>query len=330
MKYEQLTYEKRYQIYAYSKANWTQKEIAMELNVHRVTIYREKKRNLGLRGYRPDQAHRLAQERRQSAKKRVKLTPYSKFIIAQKIKLEWSPEQVSGYFKRHQFLHISHQTIYTLIQEDRVRGGDLYKHLRRSNKKRKKCYGSTNYRGQIKNRTMIDERPKLVEEKSRIGDWEVDTVIGKNHKGAFVTAVERKSKYMVVCPVPDKSEQAVSDALIQSLKPYKDKVLTITGDNGKEFAGHEKIAKNLNTKFYFAHPYRSWERAINENSNGLLRQYFPKKTDLRGIEKDEIIPILEKINTRPRKTLGYATPKEVFFGQFNSDNLGYQNVALII
>ena len=177
---------------------------------------------------------------------------------------------------------------------------------------------------------MIDERPKIVDERSRIGDWEVDTVIGKDHKGVIVTAVERKSKYMIACPVPDKSEQVVSDALIQSLKPHRNKVFTITGDNGKEFAGHEKIAQNLKAKFYFAHPYRSCERAINENSNGLLRQYYPKKTDLRGIKKDDIIPVLEKINTRPRKTLGYATPKEVFFGLINSDNLQYQKVALII
>lgn len=168
---------------------------------------------------------------------------------------------------------------------------------------------------------MIDERPKIVDERSRIGDWEVDTIIGKNHKGIVVTAVERKSKYIIASPVPSKSEHLVTDALVESLNPYKDKVLTITSDNGKEFADHEKIAKNLKAKFFFAHPYRSCERAINENSNGLLRQYFPKKTDLRGLKKDDINPILEKINTRPRKTLGYATPKEVFFGQINSDNL---------
>ncbi len=329
MKYGQLTYEKRYQIYAYSKANWAQKEISVELNVHRTTIYREKKRNRGQRGYRPDQAHKIAQKRNQSAKKHVKMTPYARFIIAQKIRIEWSPEQIAGYFKRHQLLDISHQSIYALIQEDRKKGGILHKHLRRSSKKRKKRYGSTNHRGQIKNRTMIDERPKIVDKKSRIGDWEVDTIIGKDHKGVIVTAVERKSKYLIACPVPDKTEQVVTAALIDSLRSYKNKVHTLTGDNGKEFAGHEKIAKNLKAKFYFAHPYCSWERGLNENSNGLLRQYYPKKTDLRSIDRDDIIPVLEKINTRPRKTLGYATPKELFFGLIDSDNLQYQNVALI-
>ena len=135
---------------------------------------------------------------------------------------------------------------------------------------------------------------------------------------------------MIACPVSNKTELIVADALVNSLKPYKNKVHTLTSDNGKEFACHEKIAQYLKAKFYFAHPYRSCERAINENSNGLLRQYYPKKTDLRGIKKDEMNYVLEKINTRPRKTLGYATPKEVFFGQINSDNLQYQNVALII
>jgi IS30 family transposase len=323
MKYSHLTQELRYQIYAFSKANWKQKEIAQELGVHKSTISREMRRNRGLRGYRPQQAQIMSDERKRSARKWVKMTPYAKFVIAQKIRQEWSPEQISGYFKRHHVLDISHPTIYAFIQEDYRRGGKLYKHLRQASKKRKKCYGSTNYRGQIKNRTMIDERPKIVDKKSRIGDWEVDTIVGKDHKGVIVTAVERKSKYIIACPVPNKSELVVTDALITSLKPYKNKVHTLTSDNGKEFAGHEKIAHNLKAKFYFAHPYRSCERAINENSNGLLRQYFPKKTDLRSIKQDTIIPVLEKINTRPRKTLDYATPKEVFFGQIDTDNVKY-------
>jgi transposase, IS30 family len=195
--------------------------------------------------------------------------------------------------------------------------------LRRSGKKRKKQYGSISHRGQIKNRIMIDQRQKIVEQRSRIGDWEIDTIVGKNHKGIIVTAVERKSKYMIASPAPNKTEHIVTDALVNSLKPYKNKVHTLTSDNGRAFAGHNKIAQHLKAKFYFAHPYRSCERAINENSKGLLRQYYPKKTDLRDIKKDDIISILEKINASPRKTLGYATPKEVFFGQINDSDLGY-------
>lgn len=327
-KYQQLAIEQRYQIYAFRKAGMSQKGIADEIGKDKSTISRELRRNKGLRGYRPDQANKLAKERKQNARKSEKMTPYVKFMIAEKIRLDWSPEQISGYFKRRQILNISHQSIYTLIKDDYKNGGTLYKHLRRSSKKRKKRYGSTDSRGQIKNRIMIDARPKIIEEKSRVGDWEVDTMIGSHHKGAIVTVVERKSKYIMACPVPDKSEKVVTKALIGLLKPYQKKVHTITGDNGKEFAGHEKIAKNLKANFYFAHPYSSWERGLNENSNGLLRQYYPKKTDLRNVDQASFGPVLEKINNRPRKTLDYATPKEVFFGLIKDDNLQYQKVAL--
>ena len=330
MKYKHLTQEQRYQIHAFNKANWTQKCIAIELEVDKSSISREISRNAGLRGYRPRQAQKRADARKKNAKKHVKMTCYLKFEIARKVREDWSPEQISGYFRRQKTSDISHPTIYTYVGEDREKGGTLWKHLRRSVKKRKKLYGSTDLRGQIKNRVMIDERPKIVDEKTRIGDWEVDTVIGKNHKGVIVTAVERKTKYMIACPVANKSEQVVANAMIRALKPFKNKVHTITSDNGKEFAGHQKIAEELKTKFYFAHPYSSWERGLNENSNGLLRQYYPKKTDLRGVAQDEMDSVLEKINTRPRKTLGYATPKELFFGLNNGNDLNYEKVALAI
>lgn len=329
MEYKHLTQEQRYQIYAYSKANWTQKEMSRELKVHRSTVSREIKRNRGLRGYRPQQANKRAERRKFLAHKHIKMSSYLKFLVAQKIREDWSPEQISGYFKRHNIAHISHPTIYTYIKLDRNSGGQLYKRLRRARKKYKKRYGSSDLRGQIRNKIMIDERPKIVDEKTRIGDWEIDTVIGKQHNGVIVTLVERKSKYMIASPVRNKSEPVVTNALIQALRPFKEKAHTITSDNGKEFAGHEKVAKDLKAKFYFAHPYSSWERGLNENSNGLLRQYYPKKTDLRDIKSTDMDPILEKINNRPRKTLGYATPKELFFGLIDSDNIQYQNVALI-
>jgi len=254
MTYKHLTQEQRYQIYAFSKAEWSQKVIANELGVDESTISREIRRNWGLRGYRPQQAQNMSDERKKNAKKRVKMTLYTKFIIAQKVRLEWSPEQISGYFRRQQIMNISPQAIYTFIENDRQRGGYLYKHLRRSNKKRKRRYGSTNHRGQIKNKTMIDKRPKIVDDRSRIGDWELDTIVGKDHKGVIVTAVERKSKYIVACPVPNRSARRVEKALISSLKSHKNKVYTLTADNGKEFANHEKVAQNLKAKFYFAHP----------------------------------------------------------------------------
>jgi len=158
-----------------------------------------------LRGYRPKQAHQTAVERKKEAEKRIKLTPYLKFEIAKKLREDWSPEQISGYFERHNIKTVRHQAIYKYIYEDRLKGGALYKHLRHAKKKKKKRYGSNDTRGQIKNKVMIDQRPNIVEKKSRIGDWEGDTMIGKNQKGVIVTVVERKSKFMVACSVPDKS-----------------------------------------------------------------------------------------------------------------------------
>lgn len=318
MKYKQLTYEQRYQIYACSKAGWQKKDIAIELGIHRSTIYREKKRNKGLKGYRPKQAHQTSIARKKIGKN-VKMTSYLKFEIATKLREDWSPEQISGYFKLHNICNISHQTIYDFIKQNKVNGGSLFKHLRQAKKKRRKRHGSTTLWGQIKNRTMIDERPDIVDKKVRIGDWEADTMIGKNGKSVILTLVERKSKFLIARPVKNRSEAEVSKMIISSLIQYKNKVHTITSDNGKEFAGHMKISKKLRAKFFFAHPYSSWERGLNENSNGLLRQYYPKKTNLGCLTQDCIDPVLEKINNRPRKTMDYATPAEVFFGLMNKD-----------
>ena len=158
----------------------------------------------------------------------------------------------------------------------------------------------------------IDERPTLVDNKERVGDWEIDTVIGKNHKGALVTAVERKTKFSCIRHVHKKEAALVAKALIEMLSPFKKLVHTITADNGKEFSEHEKIAAALEAQFYFAHPYSSWERGLNENTNGLIRQYFPKKTSLSYVDKKDVVAVQNKLNNRPRKTINFATPSQLF------------------
>jgi IS30 family transposase len=163
---------------------------------------------------------------------------------------------------------------------------------------------------------MIDKRPKIVEKKSRIGDLEIDTVIGKNHKGALVTVVDRKSKFTLIKNVPNKEASVVTKALIEMITPIKAITKTITSDNGKEFAYHKEVSEALNTDFYFANPYHSWERGLNEHTNGLIRQYLPKKSDFTHVSKEEIIMIQNRLNHRPRKVLGYKTPYEVFFKEF--------------
>ena len=235
-------------------------------------------------------------------------------LIEAKIRLDWSPEQVSGWLNEEQAISISHERIYQHVWADKRQEGTLYKHLRHSHKKRKKQYGSKDKRGQIRNRVSIDERPEIVEQKTRIGDWEIDTVIGQNHQGALVTIVDRVSKFTLIKKVDSKHAEVVTEATITLLKPYLDKTLTITADNGKEFAGHESMTEQLNAAVYFAHPYHSWERGLNENTNGLIRQYFTKGSSFENITDEQVEEVMNKLNHRPRKTLNYKTPNAVFFG----------------
>jgi len=310
--YSQLTQGLRYQIEILKKAGKNQKDIAELVNVSGSTICRELQRNTGKRGYRPKQAQRKAETRRKLAVKPLKMTLAVIDLIQAKLSINWSPEQISGWLKVEQNLFISHERIYQHIWTDKLKGGFLYKTLRHSGKKRKQ-YGSKDKRGQIRNRVSIDDRPLIVSEKTRLGDWEIDTVIGKNHQGALVTIVDRVSKLSLIKKVASKHADIVTEATITLLRPYLDKTLTITADNGKEFAGHEKIKAALDADIYFAHPYSSWERGLNENTNGLIRQYFTKGSSFENITDKDVDEVMEKLNHRPRKTLNYRTPHAVFF-----------------
>ena len=275
--YNQITKEERYQIQAELKAGFSVPEIANGLGRDKSSVYREINRNIGLRGYRPEQANEKALTRRKEAAKAVKMTAAFVMKIEELIRLEWSPEQISGRRLKEHNECISHERIYQHIWADKQKGGDLYTYLRRQGKKYDKRRNGKSTRGQIKNQVSIDDRPEIVDNKTRVGDWEIDTVIGKNHKGAIVTIVERKTLFTVAALVDSKQADVVTDATINLLTPLIGRVHTITADNGKEFSWHENFAEALNTKVYFAHPYSSWERGLNENTNGLLRQYFPKE-----------------------------------------------------
>ena len=309
--YTQLTYEQRCQIYALIDTDFTQAQIADIIGVSQSTISRELRRNKGKRGYRFQQAQNKTDRRRCSASKAIKMTPEMVELIESKLREEWSPEQISGWLlEEHQDL-ISHETIYQHIWLDKKSGGDLYTYLRRHGKKYQPRGKKLAGRGCIKNRVSIDERPKVVDRKSRIGDWEIDLVIGKGHSGALVTIVERKTSFTVSTRVDGKSADIVTAATIALLMPYKDAVLTITADNGKEFAYHEKMTKALDAPVYFADPYCSWQRGLNENTNGLLRQYWPKATNFKEVKQKEVASVIVKLNNRPRKKLGYKTPSEL-------------------
>jgi IS30 family transposase len=312
MAYQQLTQDQRYQIYAFLKAAFSQSDISRELGVAKSTISRELKRNRGGRGYRPKQAQHLADSRRQAKENATRITTETWQQVNELLIQDWSPEQISGTLKQQGQQAPSHEHIYQHIYADKGQGGHLHKHLR-CQKKRRKRYGKYDRRGQIPNRKSIDQRPSIVATKERLGDWEVDTIIGKNHQQAIVSLVERQSKLTRLAKVERKTEEAVKAAVIELLKPLAGRVHTITSDNGKEFSGHQGIAEALRADFYFAHPYRSWERGVNENTNGLVRQYFPKGSDFTAITDEQVQAVAERLNERPRKTLGFQTPNHVFF-----------------
>lgn len=310
--YAQLTQEQRYQIEALLEAGHNQTEIATVLNVNKSTISRELKRNKGKRGYRPKQAHGLTVERRQD-KVKPRITDEHWLWVEQLLCEDWSPEQISLWLSSADRCSVSHEWIYLYVYEDKRQGGKLHSHLR-CQKKRKKRYGSNDRRGQIKGRISIDERPVIVDTRSRIGDWEVDTVIGRPGGSVLVTLAERKSRLSLIQLSPDKSAQSVKEAMLKLLKPIASQVHTLTYDNGKEFAHHQEISENLNAKGFFAHPYHSWERGLNENTNGLIRQYLPKGSSFDKLTEMDIQNIMNKLNNRPRKCLGIKTPNQVFFG----------------
>jgi IS30 family transposase len=227
---------------------------------------------------------------------------------------QFSPEQIAGRLKLEQQPTVSHECIYRYIYADKRRGGILHRHLR-SQKAQRKRYSGYIRRGQIPNRTSIDKRPQIVAAKSRFGDWEADTIIGARHRGAILSLTERKSKLLILGKLTSKGAAELKCESIALLTPFRAKVHTITVDNGKEFCEHEAIAAALQARIYFAHPYASWERGLNENTNGLVRQYFPKKYDFMKITIAELQDVAARLNNRPRKTLGYRTPSEVFFKQ---------------
>lgn len=308
MHYTQLTYEQRYQIYALMKIGHAQHEIAKEVGVHKSTISRELRRNVGGRGYRPKQAHQFAVSRSKRRQPRISEDHWE--LVKERIRFDLSPEQVSNDLKKIG-LNISHEWIYQYVYLDKKNGGELHTHLRCQKTYRKRT-GSYDRRGRIVGQISIDERPTVVNERKRLGDWEGDTIVGAKHKGAVLTLVDRKSGYTLMGNLPRRAAQLVSDqatSLLNSVPHVK----TITLDNGKEFAKHAKIKNRTNADVYFAHPYSSWERGTNENTNGLIRQYLPKTRRLDNVTEQELDFIMFRLNHRPRKRLGYLSPHEVFF-----------------
>ena len=311
--YTQLKDVQRYQIEAHLKVGKSKPFIAESLGVSVSTIYRECKRNSSpTKRYQASKAHRASRKRKERyVKPRTFDSEKRKLIKHYLLEEQWSPKQIAGYCKEKQIPIVSHERIYQYIRENKAAGGDFYTHLRHQLKHRKRPVGKP---VTIKNRVSIDQRPDCINNKERFGDWEIDTIIGKEQKGAIVTIVERTTGMLMMKKLPrGKQAKGLSKELVGLLLPYKKHILSITSDNGKEFADHQTIAEKLDTKFYFAHPYHSWERGLNEYTNKLIRQYIPKKTAFDTLTDIQITQIQHKINRRPREKLNFKTPKQIFY-----------------
>ncbi|MCG0456602.1 IS30 family transposase [Enterobacter cloacae complex sp. ECC445] len=308
MNYQQLTEGQRYQIALLYEDNFTLTEIGRRLGVNKSTISRELRRNRASDGYKPYQAQRLCEVRRSSSAKR-RICPKTVDFVEFALGWKWSPEQISA-VATVIGLTVSHEWIYRYVAADKARGGEFYTHLRQGKRRYRKGYGQK--RGRIHDAVSIELRPAIVDERSRLGDWEADLVLGKQGTGAIVTLAERKSRIYLTKKVFSKDAVEVSNAIISLLSDYRDVCHTITFDNGLEFSEHKAIAKALEADMYFAHPYASYERGLNENTNGLLRQFIRKGTDLRTVSEEDLQRYQGALNSRPRKCLGFRQPSVVF------------------
>jgi len=306
--YTHLTEHQRYQLSSLLKAKTSHSEIARIIGCNKSTISREIKRNTGQRGYRPLQAQKRYRSRK--ARNSLRVTPFGWAYIERLLEDKLSPEQITGRLRLLGWQGVpSHEYIYRYVYANKKSGGTLHLHLRCQKTYRKRGSSGHDRRGQLSNRVDITTRPIAADNRERLGDYEGDTVIGKGHKGVLVTLVDRMTRETKIQALVNRKAERVTQACIKKLST--ERPLSITFDNGKEFAGHETIAAALNTEIYFAKPYRSWERGTNENTNGLIRQFLPKSRRLDNISDEEIQVIEDNLNNRPRKTLGYLTPLEV-------------------
>jgi len=324
-KYNQITLGQRQQLEVLHRLKTSKPVIAELLGVHRSTVYRELKRNSGNYGsYSSSYAQTFANDRKERLRRPRKLDSLMEKQIREGLTKRWSPEQIHGYYTSLGEPMLSHEQIYKYIYKDKQNGGQLYKYLRIASKPYRPRYGTKTKRSKIPNRIGIDQRPAIVDQRKRIGDWEADTIVGKGQKGAILTLIERKSLFVQMSLMERRLAEIVRSKMVNLLGPYKKLVKTITADNGSEFTEHQKIAKKLQADFYFTHPYSAWEKGTNENVNGLIRQYIPKNTWFNTLTLQQIKHIEDELNNRPRKTLGWKTPIQVFMANFTINSVALE------
>jgi IS30 family transposase len=288
--------------------------VALKIGRHKSTITRELARNRRPTGYyTAPVAHSYATARRKRTRRGTHFTKEQWRIVLDLIKEDYSPEQISFVVKNFFGFSISHETIYLYLLYDKKKGGTLYKHLRIVPKRRRKRYNSYDSRGRLQGKRMIQDRPVEIEYRTSIGHWEGDTVIGKDRHHCIVTLVERKTGFVIIKKIKARTVEEVNKACLEAIREHEHNFKTITFDNGTEFHGYKKLEEIYPLACYFANPYHSWERGTNENTNGLIRQYLPKKSCMKTVSQIDCDRIAYKLNTRPRKRLGFKTPYEVYY-----------------
>ena len=315
MKYHQLTSEERYTLSALRLEGLNQSQIARRLGRHRSTICRELQRNSARfdGAYRPSKAIERTNGRRSRSRRNQRFTPQDMRQVDKLIRKQWSPEQICGHLRRHGRLRISHETIYRHVWEDKRHGGSLHLHLRGARKKCRKRYGLYDSRGRLAGKRPISQRPEAVLRRRRIGHWEIDTVMGDGDQHCVVSLVERKTGFLLLGKLERRTQEQLNRATRRVARRCVDRFYSITADNGSEFHGYKDLEKALDLKFYFATPHHAWERGTNENTNGLIRQYLPKRTSMAHLTQHDCDVIAAKLNNRPRKRLDYRTPEECFY-----------------
>lgn len=316
-----LTQEQRYTIDVLKKENYSLTDIGKRIGKDKSVICRELKRNSDKRNgiYKADLADRKCKIRHLEKPKNIRFTKSIKDFVIYWLKEDYSPEQIVGMAKLDGLSFVSVERIYQFIWDDKKSGGELYKQLRTQGKRYRKRGASKDKRGQIVGRNGIENRPKIVDEKVRLGDFEIDLIIGKDHKRALITANDRVTGIVKISIIDSKDSEIVKNETINMLEEFKPILKTITSDNGKEFSQHQAIATELDIDYYFARPYHSWERGANENLNGLIRQYFPKGSSFENITQEQVKIVEDKLNNRPRKRFGYQSPNHVYLQKLTNN-----------
>ena len=312
MRYRQITSGERYAIQALRRQGLAVRAIARSVERAPSTVSRELARNLSSQGrYAPFKADQQMRARRSRSRRNSRFDADDWRLVEQLIGLDWSPEQVSGWLTRQELLSISHETIYVRIWSDKAGGGELWRHLRQAAKARRKRYRSRDSRGRLPGKRHISQRPAEVEGREVIGHWEIDTIKGDSQGAhSVLTMVERRTGYVAIGKLARHNAPEANRRLLELIARHR--VRTLTADNGTEFHSYAEVEQASAAVFYFATPHHAWERGSCENTNGLLRQYLPKRRSMAHISQADCEAIAERLNCRPRKRLGFQTPKECY------------------